>query len=257
VAYFPDLTPYRYLTEEPSVLNVGWLDAKHSVETGPTSDQFRGRLAYLTLHGTAAQTRGIHSCELCEEPRNEPCYLVVADDRRLLGSAEVRIAKFAAPSLLLHYVVDHAYRPPAAFIEAVLAQPHSIPSGSWRLTAQAHSRLRQGGEAPAPDAAVPASVDLDRAVEADLVSALQDSVFRPRLSEESFLAVATAHVWDAEVDAPPLKPFQKYLAGAVLQARTGRGGGSTPEMAIRAAISGLFLQLRPEVHTDHGKKDRI
>ncbi|MCB9148107.1 MAG: hypothetical protein H6641_05050 [Caldilineaceae bacterium] len=41
-----------------------------------------------------------------------------------LGSAEIRVffneIVYAAPNLIYHYVIVHAYKPPDAFIEAVL-----------------------------------------------------------------------------------------------------------------------------------------
>jgi len=43
----------------------------------------------------------------------------------VLGSAEIRVAAndravLCAPDLVLHYVRDHHYSPPAAFVDAVL-----------------------------------------------------------------------------------------------------------------------------------------
>jgi hypothetical protein len=43
--YFPDLSSYRYRgTEEPSTLNVGWLDGAHEYSKGTAPEGFIERL---------------------------------------------------------------------------------------------------------------------------------------------------------------------------------------------------------------------
>lgn len=37
-----------------------------------------------------------------------------------VGSAFIIVNGFVAPNMIIHYVVDHSYRPPDAFIDAVL-----------------------------------------------------------------------------------------------------------------------------------------
>ena len=66
-------------------------------------------------------TRGIHACDLCWAP---PCTFVHRDERRLLGTGEIRVFApngdiFAAPNLIFHYMRDHDYLPPPAFVEAL------------------------------------------------------------------------------------------------------------------------------------------
>src|SRR5262249_18800720 len=55
----------------------------------------------------------------------------------LLGTAEIRVrdtdVTFAAPNLILHYVVDHAYLPPEAFVRAVLASSHRLQRSTWSI----------------------------------------------------------------------------------------------------------------------------
>lgn len=253
--YFADLTPYRYLSEDSSLSNVGWLDGAHPFESGATPEAFVERLAHLSVHSREAKTRGIHICELCDPARAEPCYLVVGGERHLLGTAEIHIGGFAAPSLLLHYVVDHRYRPPVEFVEAVMAHTESLPRPTWNLTLRPPFDWSSLQKSKLPVESEP--VDLDQAVLGELVSSIQVSIFRRNGAELEFSAIATAHVWDAEVDAPPLRPYQKYLAAAVLQSRSGRGSGPTQELATRAALSGLFFQLGAGVHSDQNKKEGL
>src|SRR2546428_13429610 len=73
------------------------------------------------------QMRGYHKCELCSAPTSG-VHVRRGDEEQSLGSAQIRVfgsgdATYAAPNLIYHYVVDHHYRPPEAFIQAVLEGP--------------------------------------------------------------------------------------------------------------------------------------
>ncbi|MFE2149246.1 hypothetical protein ACFXAO_04345 [Streptomyces lavendulae] len=66
---------------------------------------------------------GVHECDLCPE------------DEAPDGNGEVRIpggpgVAYAAPFLITHYVTAHGYRPPQAFIDAVLA----VDLDAWAAT---------------------------------------------------------------------------------------------------------------------------
>ncbi len=106
MTWFADLTPYVYSgISFPGTLNIGWLERDY--EVGPTSETFRTRLRQLCSEKQVNRTAGWHFCCHCT------------------GSAEVHIRApngqvYAAPSLVLHYVEVHNYRPPDEFIEAVL-----------------------------------------------------------------------------------------------------------------------------------------
>ncbi len=115
MAFFEDLTPYNYLHPEeelPDTVNIGWLDRGRPFPTAPTSEEFRVKLGWLCQR-RVKQTRGFHRCPFCK------------GEDRPASSAEMRVAHmgkvYAAPSLVRHYVVAHAYRPPEEFIAAVLA----------------------------------------------------------------------------------------------------------------------------------------
>jgi hypothetical protein len=116
VAHFPDLSPYTYFpNEDAETLNVGWLDARVAFPTGETPPEFHARL-FLLCQRRVNQTRGAHFCPLCIGVRRKD---------RAWASAEMRVRSettaYAAPTLIHHYVVVHNYKPPEAFIEAVLA----------------------------------------------------------------------------------------------------------------------------------------
>jgi hypothetical protein len=115
MTFFEDLTPYTYLDpeeEQPGTVNIGWLDRWHPFPTGATSKSFRAKLEQLCQQ-RVKRTRGFYSCDYCKG-RQKP-----------ISSAEIRVAGkgrvYAAPELVYHYIVAHAYKPPEEFIAAVLA----------------------------------------------------------------------------------------------------------------------------------------
>jgi hypothetical protein len=122
VAYFADLTPYRYGKADGSV-NVGWLCGTFPYATGQvTGEVVTGVLRSVLLH-PVNRSRGWHRCELCTEPA---CPVVMSVDGIgiSLGDCEVRVPGagqviYAAPSLVAHYIVEHLYFPPQGFTEAV------------------------------------------------------------------------------------------------------------------------------------------
>jgi len=137
MSYFPDLTPYSYFARwEPDdvrTLNVGWLGQDHQYEKGQTPDEFKNRLfSYCLDQNVVLLARGFHECEFCNFSPQE--WFERCNDRygpgrhwMSIGVGEIRIPApnwvFAAPMLINHYVIDHSYRPPESFIEAVLAAP--------------------------------------------------------------------------------------------------------------------------------------
>jgi hypothetical protein len=115
MAFFEDLSPYCYRhpeREQAGTVNIGWLEAAHPFSAGETSVEFQDKLKQICLT-PVNQTRGFHSCGFCHG-RDRP-----------QGSAEIRVQGvnkvYVAPSLVHHYVVQHGYKPPQEFIEAVLA----------------------------------------------------------------------------------------------------------------------------------------
>jgi hypothetical protein len=122
--YYADLTSYEYLPDcnEPNALNVGWLDNTHPYLQGETSREFHDRLFQFCLSHVNL-TRGWHMCNFCGffGP------VMRRGQEAQLGSAEIRVVYgdevYAAPDLIYHYVVEHRYRPPEEFIQAVLEGP--------------------------------------------------------------------------------------------------------------------------------------
>jgi hypothetical protein len=131
--WFEDLSPYTYRapSQPPAhsrpTLNVGWLDDAHPFATGSLPAAFRDRLALLAQHGATHVTRGFHVCPFCPGQ-------VAAGEAETRGNAEIRVVdaagtRYAAPTLVHHYVATHAYRPPQAFVDAAMRAAHV----SWEV----------------------------------------------------------------------------------------------------------------------------
>ena len=108
---------------------IGWLDASHPYPSGSVDDDFVADLFDACRAHATTRTRGWHQCPLCpaEARKTVGGTEAVRDGESvLLGDAEIRVVAtdgtwLSAPTLVLHYVTDHAYLPPPEFIEAVSA----------------------------------------------------------------------------------------------------------------------------------------
>lgn len=125
--YFNDLTNYSCLHYENSK-NIGWLDGTEDYCRGKVSNEFLDKLWEYLLE-TVMQVRGYYRCNLCVAPKQE-IFVATRNGKAIkLGFAEIRVLSedsstvYAAPDLIYHYIVDHGYRPPEEFIQAVLNGP--------------------------------------------------------------------------------------------------------------------------------------
>lgn len=125
--YYPDLSDYVYFEgiSFPDVINVGWLDEKHKIATGTCESRIIDKLVALTLEEGNIQSvvnvmRGVHSCPFCGK---RDIWVGRNGRKALLGNAELWIPStrkiYVAPNLIIHYIDEHQYRPPAEFLDAV------------------------------------------------------------------------------------------------------------------------------------------
>ncbi|BCJ74957.1 hypothetical protein CS0771_45010 [Catellatospora sp. IY07-71] len=137
---YADLTPYRYQTEwldwwrRLGLRNVGWLGRQVPFATGDTPVRVRDALVRLADEPVEVM-RGFHACELCR--RKPPIYVDAvdgSDEQVMLGTGEIRVwgrlpRRYAAPTLIVHYIDEHRYMPPREFCDAVLrvADRHGWP----------------------------------------------------------------------------------------------------------------------------------
>ncbi|MFI5729649.1 DUF6188 family protein [Kribbella sp. NPDC051587] len=121
MTYYRDLSPYEYGESDRPMVNVGWLGRGREFPTGPVAPTVVAGLARLAVDERNVY-RGWHECEFCDA--ESPIEFPGPEGSLLLGHAEVHITGpdgvvYAAPTLILHYIEAHEYRPPTEFLSAV------------------------------------------------------------------------------------------------------------------------------------------
>ena len=147
MAFFQDLSLYCYERSgvRPGTQNIGWIEATAPFSKGAVSDTFIRRL-WQFCKVPLVQTRGFHVCDICNMPTEVAPRVEFEGEILKLGSAEMRVFGtgeliYAAPNLIFHYVKDHSYKPPEAFVDAVLAVP-GPESEEYRVRLRAFSFLK-------------------------------------------------------------------------------------------------------------------
>jgi hypothetical protein len=115
--HFPDLATECQGAGGSAVRAIGWLEGHKPYPTGPAHPDF---LACLRAHLTDAGrwlpcvSAGVHFCDLggCERPGGSH-YVIIPSTNCV----------YVAPDLVVHYIEQHAYAPPAEFVVAALACP--------------------------------------------------------------------------------------------------------------------------------------
>jgi len=130
MTWFADMSPYTFFplrNAEAAVptLNVGWLELGRPFPTGEVPADFVARLALLVEHAPTQSTRGLHWCDLCPPTPQDAIDWSDPNKSHACGHAEIRAigsdgTRFAAPTLVHHYVAIHRYAPPQAFVDAVM-----------------------------------------------------------------------------------------------------------------------------------------
>src|SRR5215472_204109 len=123
MSYFRDLSPYCFFKSQSStsLLNVGWLDARHRYNKGKIDRHQLEKLLRLSKSHPVNRTRGWHRCPFCSV---HPVIMTIDEETLCLGGAEIRVAGegpvvFVAPDLICHYIAAHQYHPPDEFMAAV------------------------------------------------------------------------------------------------------------------------------------------
>lgn len=154
MTYYPDLAPLDYFDRRWSerLVAVGWLDRDHPFPRGPVATQVMNRLVELAADPwEPMHFMGLVLCGFCNVDGNnrEEVWRVthVRFSGRLVnvGASNLFIpgAKrvYVAPSLILHYISAHQYKPPDVFCDAVVACP------PMRSRSYARAMLRRGPRA--------------------------------------------------------------------------------------------------------------
>ena len=132
--HYPDFSPYVYghTVSDGRTVNIGWLEAGHDYPVGPVSKAFSSALEALVRNPTELY-RGYHECSLCQPPQGVVTPEQVQRwrmNQAPRGNGEVRVtgadgSVYAAPVLVLHYVLQHGYQPPLQFVSAVVSKHES------------------------------------------------------------------------------------------------------------------------------------
>jgi hypothetical protein len=111
---FRDLEPWPVMGDHPAVLAVGWID-RGAYPTGETDEAVLHKLTELCQNPWApAAAGGLHCCDLCQYDGVRMKYEVYVPGNGCI---------YVAPTGIVHYIAAHWYKPPAAFIDAVMACP--------------------------------------------------------------------------------------------------------------------------------------
>ena len=129
MAYYDDLSPYSYHSTKVSnnVLNVGWLSSLEEFNKGEVTEEFIHALKVM-LEQPVNLFRGLHHCEFCPSP------IFTKKDNKFVpeitrdcpsGNGEIRVNGnngiiYVAPTLIMHYIEEHNYKPPEEFINAIM-----------------------------------------------------------------------------------------------------------------------------------------
>lgn len=124
---FSDLSQYSYYQPKPfvDVFNVGWLGKGKPFPTGKPPNGFIKNLILAIesedhIKISVNKIRSVHPCNICGEKNFKNI-----ETKTPIGSSEIWIPRtdggfFAAPSMIVHYIIDHHYLPPHSFISSVL-----------------------------------------------------------------------------------------------------------------------------------------
>jgi hypothetical protein len=130
--------PFRVVEPTASRLNVGWLGdrgrfgRRRRLSTGPVAEDVIDALVDVIEAQAVNVTRGFHLGGYCRRGGGDAGLFQFVHRGRtvFLGNGEIRVpapdrAVFAAPTLTAHYIRDHSYCPPAAFVDGLLAFRHA------------------------------------------------------------------------------------------------------------------------------------
>jgi hypothetical protein len=129
---YKDLSNYDYWYSDDSgnLKNIGWLENNKSFTQGNVSFEFIGKLKKLFFGSDSYSTdtngmRGpAHCCNLCDK---NGITISFNGKTETLGLCEIWVPGknseliYISPSMIIHYIEVHNYRPPEAFIDAVMS----------------------------------------------------------------------------------------------------------------------------------------
>jgi hypothetical protein len=119
MSFFPDMGCDSLVISGEHVRAIGWLHPDHPYTKGKAAPEFLSRLKEFRARSSHSAEAlyfgafgGFHTCEFCGRAHGIGNFGVPSGD--LL---------FVAPEMVVHYIEEHHYSPPAEFVEAVLRSP--------------------------------------------------------------------------------------------------------------------------------------
>ncbi len=124
-SFYPDLSPYSHQIAPftmQDVKNVGWVNPREPMTSGPVSESFLKHLTQLAVGSKLFQAkvepiRELPSCPMCGPLRMHKTAENVLPNCELWFPANNCF--YAAPVSILHYIEHHHYCPPSEFINAI------------------------------------------------------------------------------------------------------------------------------------------
>jgi hypothetical protein len=121
-----DVLPH-FPNSKATVKAVGWLERGREFSTGAVADEFFAALVTLCVDPwQPAAAAGRYPCSFCRLTGG-PASVAYRGMTVTMGAANVFVPAsdciYVAPSLIVHYVDTHEYRPPDVFQRAVMECP--------------------------------------------------------------------------------------------------------------------------------------
>lgn len=130
MVWFADLSPCDYFgfEDDSRFRAVGWLERGRDFTVGKVDERCVGRLAELLAEPwQPVHFLGFHQCDLCEVEQPPEAFRLgrwtVSLGATNLFLPAPGIGILVAPSMVVHYICDHGYRPPDVFLRAVMDCP--------------------------------------------------------------------------------------------------------------------------------------
>ena len=150
MAYYEDFTKYTYdrgQNKETNTLNIGWLEGTKQINRGKVSQEFLDNL-WEYMKCPINRKRGLY-CNVCLDGERNYFKAVYNGCEIKLGDAEIRVIDkkancvYAAPTLILHYIISHNYLPPSEFINAVIDGPKPGSKEYSKLVSDMHADMNE------------------------------------------------------------------------------------------------------------------
>lgn len=128
MAYYKDFSNYECNNQKiKNVVNIGWLGGEERFEKGDVSNDFLMSL-WEYYKCPVYPTRKLYENKCLDG--HWRFFTAISNERNVqLGSYEIRVIDknngviYAAPNLIIHYIINHKYMPPKEFIDAVISSP--------------------------------------------------------------------------------------------------------------------------------------